>query len=44
MEEALKTTEVVNQLAKGKIYRAMDRINSFGVADLGEPSVMDQMV
>ena len=43
-EEARKTMEVVGLLAKGQIHRAVDRINSFGVADLGDPSVMDQMV
>ena len=44
IEEARKTTEVVGLLAKGQIHRAVDRINSFGVADLEDPSVMDQMV
>ena len=44
MEEARKTMEVVGLLAKGQIHRAVDRINSFGVTDLGGPSVMDQMV
>ena len=31
-------------LAKGQIYRAIDRINSFGVTNLGDPSVMVQMI
>ena len=44
MEGAKKTREVVDLLAKGQIHRAVDRINSFGVANLGDPSVMDQMV
>ena len=44
MEDAKKTMEVVGLLAKGHIHTAIDRINSFGVTDLGDPSVMDQMV
>ena len=37
MEEAKKTMEVVGLLAKGQIHRAVDRINSFCVTDLGDP-------
>ena len=35
---------MVNLLSKGQIHRAVDRMNSFGVANLEDPSVMDQMV
>ena len=44
MEEGKKANEVVALLAKGQIHRAVDRLNSFGVADLSDPAVMDQMV
>ena len=37
IEEARKTTEVVGLLAMGQIHRAVERINSFGVADLEDP-------
>ena len=43
-EEGQKTTEVVGLLAKGLIYRAVDRNKSFGVADLRDPAVMEQMI
>ena len=44
VEEAKKTRELVDLQAKGQIHRAVDRINSLSVANLGDPSVMDQMV
>ena len=44
IEEGKRTLEVVNLLSKGKIHRAVDQMNSFGVANLEDPSVMDQMV
>ena len=42
-EAGKRTTEVVDLLSKGQIHRAVDRINSHRVADMRDPSVMNQM-
>ena len=39
-----KRREVLKLLGKGQIHRAVDRINSFGVADLSNPEVKRQVL
>ena len=39
-----KKREVLKLLAKGQIHRAVDRINSFGVASLSDPQVRQQVL
>ena len=39
-----KKREVVKLLGKGQIHRAVDRINSNGVADMADPAVLQQVL
>ena len=44
MSEEKRKKDVLKLLGKGQIHRAVDRINSFGVADLADPEVLQQVL